>query len=310
MQKRSFAWGIVLALLSLYFIWGSTYIAIRYTLESLPPLLTAGFRFLTAGLTMLVALRILGHAMPAPRQWLGAFAVGTLLLMGGNGMVMLAEQRVHSGLAAVLIASVALWAALFSGLFGRWPSRLESCGIALGLFGVVLLNLEGNLQAHPLGALMLLGSAICWALGSVLSQHLPMPKGLMAAATQMFCGGAVLTTVGVLAGESWPPHPSLKSLYAFAYLVVFGSLVGFTAYSYLLQRVSTTLATSYAYVNPVVAVLLGVWLGGETISGYGISALVIILASVALVAFGRGQTANPQQTPVDDDDFPEYAEVA
>ncbi len=297
-----------MALLSLYFIWGSTYIAIRYTLESLPPLLTAGCRFLGAGLTMFVALRMLGHATPSPRQWGGAAVVGTLLLACGNGLVMLAEQRVHSGLAAVLIASVALWAALFSGLFGKWPSKLEACGIVLGLCGVVILNLEGNLQAHPVGALMLCGSAISWALGSVLSQHLPMPRGLMAAATQMMCGGTVLLGAGLVTRESWPSHPTLASLYAFGYLLIFGSLIGFTAYSYLLQRVSTTLATSYAYVNPVVAVLLGVWLGGETISVYGVTALVIILSAVALVASGRGR--GPKPATASDDEFPELAEVA
>lgn len=307
MRSRSPVVGIVLALLSLYFIWGSTYLAIRIAMESLPPLLSAGCRFLTAGLTLFVSLRLLGHPFPTGRQWRSAALVGTLLLLGGNGLVVLAERKVHSGLVAVLIASVALWAALFSGLFGRWPSRREGAGIALGLFGVVLLNLEGNLQAHPMGALMLVGSAMSWALGSVLSQHLEMPRGLMAASAQMLCGGTVLTVAGTLAGETWPVHPTLRSLYAFAYLVVFGSLVGFTAYSYLLQRVSTTLATSYAYVNPVVAVLLGVWLGGETISGYGLSALAIILSSVALVASGRGRIARPRP---EFDELSELAEVA
>ncbi|MCE7873374.1 drug/metabolite exporter YedA [bacterium CPR1] len=305
MRRGPLTWGIVLALLSLYFIWGSTYLAIRYTLESLPPLLTAGYRFLGAGLTLYVALRIAGHPHPEGRRWLGAALVGTLLLFGGNGLVMLAERHVHSGLVAVLLASVALWTALFSGLFGQWPSRREFIGIAIGLLGVVLLNLEGNLQAHPLGAFMVLGSALAWALGSVLSTRLPMPRGLMAAAAQMLCGGALLTLVGSLLGETWPAHPTALSLWAFAYMLVFGSLVGFTAYNYLLQRVSASLATSYAYVNPVVAVLLGVWLGGESISSYGIAALVIILSAVALVASAR------KAPPVGSrDEFPELAEVA
>lgn len=305
MRRGPVTWGIVLALVSLYFIWGSTYLAIRYTLESLPPLLTAGYRFLGAGFTLYVALRIAGHPHPEWRRWLGAALVGTLLLFGGNGLVMLAERHVHSGLVAVLLASVALWTALFSGFFGLWPSRQESIGIAIGLTGVVLLNLEGNLQAHPLGALMVLGSALSWALGSVLSTRLPMPGGLMAAAAQMLCGGALLTVVGSLLGEAWPAHPTALSLWAFAYMLVFGSLVGFTAYNYLLQRVSTSLATSYAYVNPVVAVLLGVWLGGESISSYGISALIIILLAVALVASARSPVPTRSR-----DEFPELAEVA
>ncbi len=299
MRRGPLTGGIVLALLSLYFIWGSTYMAIRYTLESLPPLLTAGYRFLGAGMTLYIALRVAGHPHPAWRRWLGAAVVGSLLLFGGNGLVMLAERHVHSGLVAVLLASVVLWTALFSGLFGLWPSKRESIAIAVGLTGVVLLNLEGNLQAHPVGALMVLGSALSWALGSVLSTRLPMPGGLMAAAAQMLCGGALLTLVGSLLGEVWPAHPTGRSLAAFAYMLIFGSLVGFTAYNYLLQRVSTSLATSYAYVNPVVAVLLGVWLGGESIGRYGLLALVIILLAVALVATAR--SAAVQKT----EEFPE-----
>ncbi|MEW6281962.1 MAG: drug/metabolite exporter YedA [Candidatus Eremiobacterota bacterium] len=278
---------ILLALLAVYFIWGSTYLAIRLTLESLPPMLTAGFRFTLSGAVMLGFLRVLGHPWPAAAQWRSAFLIGSLLMVGGNGLVMQGERWVHSGLAAVMIASVGLWAALFSGLFGRWPTGRESAGIALGLAGVALLQLEGNLRAHPLGALLLLISAIAWALGSVWSQHLDMPRGLMSGATQMFCGGLALVAVGVALGESWPAHASARSLWAFAYLLVFGSLLGFTAYSYLLQTVSPALATSYAYVNPVVAVLLGVAFAGEAINPAGLAALCIVVGAVALVATGR-----------------------
>lgn len=276
------SWKILLALLSLYLIWGSTYLAWRYALESLPPLLTAGERFLTAGLTLYVALRLSGRRDPGLKAWLSATVVGSLLVLAGSGLLCLAQERVHSGLAAVAIATVGLWTALINGLLGRWPSRGESCALGLGLLGVLLLNLEGNLLSQPAQALMLLAAAFSWALGSVVSLRLPAAAVPMPTAMQMISGGTMLIISGWLHGEKLAPHPTARSLWAFAYLVFFGSILAFSAYAYLLEQVSSTVATSYAYVNPLVAVLLGVALAGEKIGLAGGLSLALILASVAL----------------------------
>ena len=222
-----------------------------------------------------------------PAQWFGAGVVGALLLGGGNGGVTFSEQWVSSGLAAVWVATMPLWAALFAGLLGRWPTRWEWLGLALGLVGVALLNLESNLRANPVGAIALTVAAICWALGSVLSQRLSLPKGMMASAAQMLIGSATLFALSLISGERLTGLPTIRSASAILYLVVFGSLIGFSSYAYLLRRVRPALATSYAYVNPIVAVWLGVALAGESISGIGLLAMIVILSGVGLVVLKR-----------------------
>ncbi|HEX8918387.1 MAG TPA: drug/metabolite exporter YedA, partial [Chloroflexota bacterium] len=254
--------GVGLALFALYIIWGSTYLAIRITVHGFPPLLMMGERFLLAGGILYAVLRLRGYPAPSRREWAGSFVVGALLLLGGNGMVAVAEQKVPSSLTATMIATVPLWAAVFSGFWGRWPTRVEVSGLALGFAGVVLLNLEGSLRADPVGAAILVVAATCWAFGSVWGTHLQLPSGLMAGAAEMLMGGCVIVLAGAAHGEH-PVLPTGHSLLALLYLVVFGSLIAFSAYAFLLQRVRPALATSYAYVNPVVAVLLGVGLARE-----------------------------------------------
>ncbi len=275
---------IALALLAVYLIWGSTYLGIRIAIESLPPFTMGGWRFLLAGLLLLTWLRLRGAAWPSPRQWLTSAAVGALLLGGGNGGVCYAEQWVASGLAAVWIATVPLATALFEGLWGRWPTRLEWLGLMVGLGGVVILNLEDNLATNPQGAIALTIAVVTWSFGSVWSRRLDLPRGLMASAAQMITGGLFLLVLGWLLGERVAAPPSPRSWLAFAYLTTFGSLVAYSAYAYLLHTVRPTLATSYAYVNPVVAVVLGAWLVSEPITRIGVAAMAIILAGVALLA--------------------------
>jgi drug/metabolite transporter (DMT)-like permease len=232
-------------------------------------------------------LRARGAPAPDARQWLGAALIGVLLLVGGNGGVVIAEQWVASGLAALGVASVPLWTALFGGIWGRWPGAIEWAGIALGLLGVGLLNLEQDMRASPLGAIFLLGAAISWALGSVWSRQLRLPGGLMSSAAQMLAASAGFLMLSLARGERIFVAPTSRSLLALLYLIVFGALVAFSAYTYLLDRVRPVLATSYAYINPAVAVALGVGIGGEQIGLPGILALVVIVAAVGLVAFGR-----------------------
>lgn len=279
--------GIVLALLSLYIIWGSTYLGMRFALESFPPFIMAAIRFLVAGGFLYAFLRIRGAPAPNRYQWAGSALVGALLLGGGNGGVAFAEQWVASGIAAVGLAAIPLWTALFVGLMGRWPTRLEWLGLGLGFLGVIFLNLEHGLWVQPIGALALLLAPICWALGTALSTRFSLPSGLMSSATQMIAGGLILLIISQVFGEKMTHFPTARSLWAMGFLIVFGSLIAFCSYGYLLRRVRPALATSYAYVNPMVAVGLGVWLAGEKITLIGILAMLVILSGVGLVSLAR-----------------------
>jgi drug/metabolite transporter (DMT)-like permease len=281
--------GIALALLALYLIWGSTYLGIRIAIESIPPLLMIGVRFIVAGGVLYLLLRLRGVPNPNRTQWLGSTAVGILLIGGGMGGVATAEQWVPSSVAAVCIATAPLWISLFAGLWGRWPVRSEWLGLGLGFVGVVLLNLGSGLWASPFGAIILLIAPICWAFGSAWSHHLQLPPGLMASATQMLIGGVFVTIMGLILGQRITSMPSQQSLLALFYLIVFGSLIAYSAYGYVLGRVRPALATSYAYVNPVVAVCLGVALVGESVTMLTIVAMVVILIGVGLISLGHGK---------------------
>ncbi len=285
--------GVYTALGLLYVIWGSTYLAISVAITGFPPFLMGGIRFLIAGALLYPVLRLRGAPAPTCAQWRGAAIVGTLLLVGGNGGVNFAEQWVASGVAAVVIATTPIWTGLFAGFWGRWPNRIEWAGLVLGLAGVVLLNLGGDLRAHPAGAVALIIAAVCWALGSAWSRHLSMPSGLMAVAAQLLVSGAALVVLGLGVGERLTVMPSARALWAFVYLIVVGSWVGYTAYIYLLGRVRPALATSYAYVNPVVAVALGALLAGERITGTTIVSMLVILGGVGLVLLARGRPSSP-----------------
>jgi len=278
---------IPLALLGVYLIWGSTYFAIRVALESFPPFLMAAIRFPIAGLLMFALLRWRGIPAPTPRQWLNCFITGSLLLAAGNGLVCYAEQTVASGIAAVAVATVALFIALFSGLYGSWPNRIEWFGLAIGFVGVIVLNFGGELRASPTGAIALVCATIGWAFGSVWSKHQNMPQPAMSAAAQMFCGGITLAAIALIRGEHIIGTPTPHALEALLYLIVFGSLLGFSAYIYLLHNTRPAVAASYAYVNPPVAVLIGVLIAGETVTRFDIIGMIIILVSVAAITLAK-----------------------
>src|SRR5229473_3032606 len=271
---------VVLSLFSLYLIWGGTYLAMRIGLEGFPPFLMASVRFLIAGSLLYAVLRLRGSPAPSRAQWIGAAIIGTLLLAGGNAGVAFAEQWVATGLAAVGLAAIPLWTALFVGLWGRWPSRIEWSGLVLGFAGVMLLNLGNGVWANPLGAIALLLAPICWALGSAWSQHISLPPGLMSSAAQMLVGGVALVLMSLLLRERTPNLAISQSLWAIGFLIVFGSLIAFSAYGYLLRHVRPALATSYAYVNPMVAVGLGVLLAGERLTPIELVAIAVTLTGV------------------------------
>ena len=278
---------IPLGLLALYVVWGSTYLGIRYALESYPPFLLAGVRFLGAGLAMYAFLRFRGVRPPTRRQWRNAAVTGVLLLLGGNGLVCYAEQSVSSGIAAVAVASMPLFAAVFSGMYGQWPSRRETVGLLIGFAGVVVLNLGSGLSGSRLGALALIVAAMSWAFGSAWSKRQDMPAGPMNTAAQMLCASVALLLVGFGTGEHLPAHPTVRATAAVVYLALFGSIVAFSAYLYVLKHARPALATSYAYVNPPVAVLFGVLLAGEHVGPFDLGGMAIILVGVGVITLAK-----------------------
>ncbi|ELY4673241.1 drug/metabolite exporter YedA [Cronobacter muytjensii] len=276
------------ALFALYIIWGSTYFAIAVGVKSWPPFLMAGVRFLCAGVLLLSVLLLAGHKLPARRPMLNAALIGVLLLAVGNGFVTVAEhQHVPSGIAAVMVATVPLFALVFSRFFGIQTRKLEWLGVAIGLAGIVLLNSGGNLSGNPWGALLILIGSLSWAFGSVYGSRIELPVGMMAGAIEMLAAGLVLLVASLLTGERMTAMPDLSGFLAVGYLALFGSVIAISAYMYLIRNVSPAVATSYAYVNPVVAVLLGTGFGGESLSSVEWLALGVIILAVLLVTLGK-----------------------
>ena len=287
---RAAGLAVVVALAIVYVVWGSTYLAIRFALEGGWPPLTAvsGSRFLLAGGVMYAFLRWRGVAAPTRAQWKNLAAMGALLLLLGNGFVVLAEQHVSSGLAAVAVASVPLWMGVFGIFYGARPSRGEWLGIAIGFAGVLWLNAGSSLSASPTGLVLLLVAPVGWAFGSVWSRGRDLPSPFMAAAGQMLCGGAMLLAAGLLRGEDLAAAtPTLHGTLALLYLAVFGSIIAFSTYVWLLHHVRPALVSSYAYVNPAIAVALGAWLAGERFSAHDLGAMAVILAGVLLITLAR-----------------------
>ncbi len=278
---------IIIALIAVYLAWSSTYLAIKFALDGLPPLFLMGSRFFIVGIGLYIYLRKRDYPAPTRREWFWSFVISVFLLLGGSAGVAWAEQWVDSGLAALVIATTPLWTVIFSAIWKHRPTKLEWTGLLVGFGGIVLLNFGGNLRASPIAALALVLAAVFWAFGSAWSGHVPLPKGLMAGAAEMITGGALVMLVGFAMGERVSEIPPLRSVLAVVYLGIVGSLVGFTAYTYLLVRVRPALATSYAYVNPVLALLLGVWLNGEHVGVIEISAMAVILAGVLFVVLGQ-----------------------
>jgi len=292
-------WLIGLALFGVYVIWGSTYLVLRYLVEEFPPFIGNGIRFVVAGGALFGFLRWRGIPAPTVRQWWSATQIGALLMMGGVGLVAVAEARgVGSGLAATAVAAMPLWAALWSGMFGRWPSPVEWLGMIVGLIGVVILSREGDFAGNALGITLMIIAPASWGLGSMWSQRVNLPKGAIATAMAMATGGALLLIVGLVRGERFEAFPDFGGWLALLYLITFGSIVAFSSYMYLLKTVRPALATSYAYVNPVVAVVLGVTIGSEVLSGQAWIALPLILGGVALVAIAKERSSEPAAVPV------------
>ncbi|HEX7048103.1 MAG TPA: drug/metabolite exporter YedA [Gammaproteobacteria bacterium] len=279
---------VTLALAAVYIIWGSTYLAIRYALIDFPPFLMTGSRFIVAGLLMGAFAIFRGDALPSWRQWRNSAFLGFLLFMMGNGLVAFAEQWIVSSLAALAVASMPIFATIFGFFFGRELTRLDLLAVIIGFSGVALLNHDAGMGdfLRP-AALALVAAPMCWAFGSVAARSLDLPKGLMMSAAQMLAGGVFLMGASVSLGERWPDEIGALALSAWVYQIVFGSLIAFSAYLFLLHNVRPAVATSYAFVNPPLAVLFGVWLAGESIDAWGYAGMIVIVSAVVLIQAQR-----------------------
>jgi drug/metabolite transporter (DMT)-like permease len=282
------------ALLTVYVIWSSTYFAIRVAVEHVPPLLMGGLRYLVAGAALFAIARAQGLTVPEPRGWLRALGVGVLLFVVGNGFVAIASQHIGSGVVAVVCGTMPLWGAVMGPLFGVPASRREWAGMLLGSLGVAALALGDELRADAGATFLLLLAPVGWALGSLLVRRWDVGKGVMGAATQTIMGGVAMVLVGLTLGERLPASIPSSALAAMAYLVVFGSIAGFAAYNHLLVHARPALAMSYAYVNPVLAVLLGAFAGGEAVGWHTLAGLALIVGAVVAIVSRPRPAPAPQ----------------
>lgn len=303
---------MVLAFAAVYLIWGSTYLGIKFAIETLPPFIMAGSRFLVAGLILYITARFMSdYERPRREHWRTSLIVGTLLLMGGNGLVVFAQHYISSSMAALLIATEPFWIVILSWLWlkGGRPGIRAVFGIIVGFIGVSLLILGGGSSqsssvsgaAQIMATLAIIGASLAWAVGSIYGLRAPVPKSsLLTAGMQMISGGVVLLLASVLKGE-WATFDiaavSTNSWLALVYLVIFGSLIGFTAYSWLLKNARPAMVATYAYVNPIVAVILGWLIAGETMTGTMLIGAGIIVGSVVLIT-SQGSDGPEDDAPV------------
>jgi drug/metabolite transporter (DMT)-like permease len=285
---------VALALAAVYVIWGSTYLAMAMAIETIPPFLMAGARYLIAGGVLYLWVRKSGAPRPTRVHWRSALLIGGLLLLGGNGGVVWAEQKVPSGIAALLVSMVPLWMVLMDWLrpAGTRPNWKVLTGVALGFAGLLLLvRPTAGLSIDPLGVAALLLATLSWAWGSLRSRSVELPASpLLATAMEMLGGGGLLLVAGLVTGETAGFHlaaVSMRSLLALGYLITFGALVGFTAYVWLLRVAPPALVGTYAYVNPIVAVFLGWLVLGEPLTGRTLVAAAVIISGVVLITLAR-----------------------
>lgn len=273
------------ALLAVWVVWGSTYLAIKIAVHAVPPFMLTGGRFLLAGTTLLAIARIRREAWPSLLQWRNALFVGALMMGGGVGLTSFAEQTNSSSLTTVIVASGSLLNLLAAGLIVRdWPQRGEWAGILLALAGVLLLSFDGDVRANPAAVAIQFCALLCWAVGGALSRKLSLAPGAMGNASQMLMGGAAISIVSVLRAEQLPAVVPLDALGAWIYLALIGSVLAFSAYMHLMQHARPALSTSYSYVNPVVAMLLGYFVLNERVSPAALLSVAVIIAGVVLIS--------------------------
>ncbi len=274
---------LVLALAAVYLIWSSTYLGMKVVLQTFGPMTLGAFRFILAGLILYGFHAMRGGRRPTRAEILAALPVGILLFLAGNGFIAIAQKDVTSGVASIVASTTPLWAALLGPLFGERARPAEWLGVGLGTLGVVVLAVNAELGGDPLMIAILLLAPVGWALGSILSRRTSQAPGFAGPSMQMLAGGIGMGIAALLAGEALPTSVSGETWAIFAYLVVFGSLIGFTAFTWLLNNTRPSLALSYSYVNPVIAVFIGALLAGEPVHGTTIVATVILGVAIAVV---------------------------
>jgi drug/metabolite transporter (DMT)-like permease len=285
MTRRGVDPRLIACLAAVYLVWSSTYLVMRIAIAEVPPLLMASARFFGAGFVLLVVANRRGSPWPTAKQWLRTLPIGALLFLGGNGFVAIGELTVSSGGAAVVCAMMPLWTGVLAAVTGEKPSGREWLSLVVGFIGVLVLMGGPSLDGRPLHVLLILLAPVSWAFGSILSRRVARTSRVdmvMSSAMQMLSGGAVLAVVGSATGEHWPAHVSAQGWLAVGYLMVFGSLVGFTAYGWLLRNARPVVATSYAYVNPILAVLFGAAVSGEPLGITTFVANALIVGAIAL----------------------------
>jgi drug/metabolite transporter (DMT)-like permease len=299
---------LIVAFAAVYILWGSTYLAIKYVIETLPPFISTGSRFLLAGATLFIVGRLSkDYEKPTLTQWRSSAVVGTLLFLGGTGGVVIAEHHITSGLAALLVATEPFWVVLLSWLWlkGARPDWRVALGLLVGFVGVYLLMDGGAVQAGSetnrlFGMILVIAAALCWATGSIYGVRAPASKSpILASGMQMLAGGSALLLAGTLMGE-WTGFEisvvSRNSWFALAYLLVFGSLITFTAYSWLLKNARPAMVATYAYVNPVIAVILGWAIAGESFTGRTLLGAGVIVGSVVLITSQTSEAIVEEKT--------------
>lgn len=285
---------IWIALITLYIVWGSTYFGIKVAIETIPPFFHAGIRFLVSGLILVIWQRAVGSAMPTRNQWISTFIIGTLLLLGGNGLVAWAEQTIPSGIAALIIGSVPLFLVVMEAIRpnGVKPNWQAIVGLIIGFIGIFILvgpaEIAGSeTRLNPFGVIALLAACLFWAIGSIYSKSADLPKSsLMTTGAEMLMGSIGLFFISLITGElnGWnPAEVSTRSLIGLVYLITIGSIIGFGSYIWLLQNAPISLVATYAYVNPIVAVLLGYFFGNEILEPRIWLATAIIIGAVAFI---------------------------
>jgi drug/metabolite transporter (DMT)-like permease len=302
-NRKVIDWVLIASLGAMYIIWGTTYLGIRFAIATLPPLLMAGTRFLVAGSLLYAWGRMRGGLRPKALEWRGALVTGALLLLGGNGLVTWAETRVPSNIAALLVSTTPFWMVMLDWKWkgGRRPDGRLVGGLVLGFAGVALMVAPGAGQTapvHPLGALALVGASVSWAVGSLMRRTAPAPQSpSVATGMEMLAGGALMTVAGLALGEGTTVNlagVSAQSLGAYLYLIVFGSVIAFSAYMYVLRHTTVAVATSHSYVNPVVAVFAGWMLAGEILTPRAMVAACVIVGAVALLTLASHREASPE----------------
>jgi drug/metabolite transporter (DMT)-like permease len=302
--QRTSPWMIGACLAAVYIIWGTTYFAIKVGVGGIAPFFLVGTRFVVAGGVLMIGQLLRAQRMPSLKQWRNAALLGLLLLVAGNGGVTVAERWVSSGATVAILSVTPLATAFWSGALGQWPRRWEWLAIGLGAVGAAVILMGRDLHASVPGTALIIFAMTCWSLGTVLSRRLDVPHGPTGFGAEMLSAGVIALALSAVLGEHWVLPAAPKFWWAWGYLVLFGSLIAFSAYRYVVERVSPTLATTYAYVNPLVGLLVGWWFGNESFSSNILVGLPIVLSAVALHAWiqrgsfagRRGTSPAPAQT--------------